>query len=155
MSLSRMGYRMPYQVDGAIFVINCRRCCRDFSSIGSRSNDEAVTQRLAIACRMRPVRKVLRSLLLLLALLVSQQGALLHELSHLSDASAPATSNDGKAHLPCETCLSFAHIVGVVHSSEVAPALLATAEHWVGAQTVPSRGADAPAHAARDPPSAG
>jgi len=112
-------------------------------------------QHVAIAGRIRAVRKVFRSLLLVLALLVSQQGALLHELGHIADASAPATSNDGKAHLPCETCLAFAHIVGVVHSSEVAPALLATAEHWTGAPSFPSRSADAPAYAARDPPHAG
>ena len=98
------------------------------------------------------MRKILSSLLLMLSLLVSQQGAVVHEFSHLRETSQTTPSKDSKAHPPCETCLAFAHIVGVVHSSLVAPTLLATADHWVGAEVFRARDADAPAYAARDPP---
>jgi hypothetical protein len=105
---------------------------------------------------MHVVRKFWGSLLLVLSLLVSQQGALLHELSHLADASRTSTQPaEGKSHAPgtlCETCLAFDHIAGVIHGSSVAPALLATADHWVGDERFAAGDADVPAHSARDPP---
>lgn len=76
----------------------------------------------------------------------------MHELSHFRETSQTTPSKEGKAHVPCETCLAFAHIVGVVHASLLAPALLATADHWVCSEVFRARDADAPAYAARDPP---
>ena len=105
---------------------------------------------------MHAVRKFWGSLLLVLSLLASQQGALLHELSHFASSSKATTQpGDDKSHAPgtlCETCLAFDHISGVVHSSVHSPLLLAATEHWVGVERFCAGDAQAPAHSARDPP---
>ncbi|MBW8831126.1 MAG: hypothetical protein JF606_17215 [Burkholderiales bacterium] len=64
-----------------------------------------------IRLRALPWRKLCRSLLLPFLLLLAQQGALLHELSH---NDAPSTQDQNKkqsAHgEACELCLGFAQL---------------------------------------------
>lgn len=71
------------------------------------------------------MRRVFLSLAVVALLLLSQQGALWHELSHLAELSAPQSSGDH--HPPgqdaCVTCLAFASIGGAAAQSVPAIAL--------------------------------
>jgi hypothetical protein len=100
------------------------------------------------------MRKLLLSLLLPFALLLSQQGAVLHEISHLADAAA---RGDGpRAHPPgdlqCEACLAFAHLAGVATLHVPAPALLSLDFQLAAVDTPVFIGADAPSARSRGPP---
>ena len=102
----------------------------------------------------RAVRKLLFSVFVSLALLLSQQGAISHEIKHLSGNESSQTS-DGKgksdvAH--CLDCLAFDHIAGAVRSTFVLPPLLETADFWQGDVNVITRAADSPSRRARAPP---
>jgi hypothetical protein len=105
---------------------------------------------------MRAVRKFWRPLLLAFSLLISQQGALLHELRHVAEsATSTSPSKSGKSDAPgtvCETCVAFAQIAGVIHSSVATPPVLAAVEHWLASEPFVAREADIPPHSARDPP---
>jgi hypothetical protein len=77
----------------------------------------------------RSMRKLLLSLLLPFVLLLSQQGAVVHEISHLADATTRVV--DGREQggrqpgdLQCEACLAFAHLAGMATAQVVPPALL-------------------------------
>jgi len=70
--------------------------------------------------------RLFASLLLPLLLVLAQQGALLHELSHYT---APDTLDEGDRQTPdkhpCELCLAFAHIGSTATSDTVVAPLLA------------------------------
>lgn len=98
------------------------------------------------------MRKLLLSFLLPFVFLLSQQGAVVHEISHLAEltASGAASGPGSSGHLPgdlqCEACLAFAHLAGVATAHVVPPALLSFSF------LVPSN--EAPAFIAADAPSA-
>ncbi|HEX7640519.1 MAG TPA: DUF2946 family protein [Burkholderiaceae bacterium] len=106
------------------------------------------------------MRKLLLSLLLPFVLLLSQQGAIEHELGHLTDAVAQANgagaggSRGGHApgDLQCQACLAFAHLAGVatVQVAAFAPIRL----HFdLPAVVAPAFiAADAPGARSRGPP---
>jgi hypothetical protein len=102
----------------------------------------------------RAVRKLLSLVLVSLALLLSQQGAVSHEIKHLVGSESSQQDGDpgksGIAH--CLDCLAFDHIAGAVHSSFALPPLLETADFWRTTVVVASRAADSPTQNARAPP---
>jgi hypothetical protein len=103
---------------------------------------------------MPPVRKLLFSLFVSLALLLSQQGAIAHEIQHLSGGESSqqggGTGKPDVAH--CMDCLAFDHIAGAVQASFVLPPLLETADFWQSDVNVITRAADSPSRRARAPP---
>src|SRR5438477_300272 len=71
------------------------------------------------------MRKLLLALVLPFVFLLSQQGAVTHELSHLTDAVSRAAGGPGQpGHQPgdaqCEACLAYAHLAGVATDEVVA-----------------------------------
>ena len=100
------------------------------------------------------MRRLLSALLLLLCLVFSQQGALLHALRHeFPDATATADSEESRpAGMTCSVCLAFAHIAGVMTSATVPPLLLPLEFHWPANSPYARRPANAPQARARDPP---
>lgn len=100
------------------------------------------------------MRKLYLTLLLPLFLLLSQQGALLHELSHYSDAES--SSQRQKQHPngdACDDCLSFAHILGAVKPDVQAPRLLPDLAHHLAATVLAqATQAAAPVPRSRGPP---
>jgi hypothetical protein len=103
------------------------------------------------------MRKLLLSLLLPFVFLLSQQGAVTHELSHLTDAVAVAAGGQAPSgHQPgdlqCEACLAFAHLAGVVTAQVLPPALLSFS-FGIPANEAPAFiAADAPTARSRGPP---
>jgi len=69
------------------------------------------------------MRQVFKALALLLLLMTAQQGAVVHELSHLSGANHVelGVPSDGAADSSCALCLAFAQVVtpAVSHSFHV------------------------------------
>ena len=103
------------------------------------------------------MRKLLLSLLLPFVFLLSQQGAVMHEISHLAEFTSGGTHGPGSTGHPpgdlqCEACLAFAHLAGAVTAHVVPPALLSFSFG------VPDNGApafiaaDAPTARSRGPP---
>jgi hypothetical protein len=103
------------------------------------------------------MRKLLLSFLLPLVFLLSQQGAVLHEMSHLADdASRVAGGQDRVGHQPgdlqCEACLAFAHLAGVATAQVVPPALLSFSFQIPVNEAPVFIAADAPTARSRGPP---
>jgi len=100
------------------------------------------------------VRRLLTSLFVSIALLFSQQGAISHELRHLSRGEASQTSEGkDKADLAfCLDCVAFAQIAGAAHVTFALPPLLETADFWQSDARVATRAADSPSRRARAPP---
>lgn len=102
------------------------------------------------------MRRLTLSVLLPLLLLLSQQGALLHEWSHWHFKPAAAVQQVESAHVDsdiCLTCLAFAQIAGLAKFDVAAmPAAPGLRYHYVA---VPSRDvaeAASPAVRNRGPP---
>jgi hypothetical protein len=101
------------------------------------------------------VRKIWSSLLLAFCLVFSQQGALLHELSHFSQRSpvAGVTEVASKAAgTSCDICVAFDQIAGVVSCSSCPAILLASEDHWEVTESFSVLASEVPASRARDPP---
>lgn len=103
------------------------------------------------------MRKLLLTFLLPFVFLLSQQGALTHELGHLADDVArAATGQDRSGHLPgdlqCEACLAFAHLAGVATAQVVPPALLSFSFQIPANESPAFIAADAPTARSRGPP---
>jgi hypothetical protein len=103
------------------------------------------------------MRKLLLAVLLPFMLLLSQQGAVLHEIGHLADVSRPGAGAPGsRTHpagdLQCETCLAFAHLAGVATLHVPAPVLLALRHPRPVVDLPAFLGADAPTARSRGPP---
>ena len=103
------------------------------------------------------MRKLLLTLVLPLVLLFSQQGAVVHELSHLTDAVARAAAGgDASGHqagdLQCEACLAFAHLAGVATATVAHPALLSFSFAIPANEAPVFIAADAPTARSRGPP---
>jgi hypothetical protein len=64
------------------------------------------------------LNRLVSTVLLGFALLLAQQGAVWHSLSHLREAPAPSQQDKQLPHSEtCAQCLAFAHIGGAVTSS--------------------------------------
>jgi len=104
------------------------------------------------------MRKLLLALLLPFVFLLSQQGAVMHELGHLADAASraagggPRQASHQPGDLQCEACLAYAHLAGVVTANVVPPALLRFGFGVPAGQAPAFIAADAPAARSRGPP---
>ena len=108
------------------------------------------------------MRKLLIAFLLPFVLLLSQQGAVTHEIGHMADFVARAGSGstagvqDRSAHLAgdlqCEGCLAFAHLAGIATAQVLPPALLSFSFHFAVIEAPAFIAADAPAARSRGPP---
>jgi hypothetical protein len=97
--------------------------------------------------------KLLRSLMLPLLLLVAQQGAVLHELSHYTATE----THDGKKQSPrgdvCDLCLAFAQVGSAAAPQSVVPLLLADlSHHLTPVLPVYAAATELPAERSRGPP---
>ena len=103
------------------------------------------------------MRKLLLSLLMPIVLLLSQQGAVMHELSHLTEltsggANGPGSTRHQPGDLQCEACLAFAHLAGAVTAHVVPPALLSFSFQVPSNESPAFIAADAPTARSRGPP---
>jgi hypothetical protein len=103
------------------------------------------------------MRKLLLTLLLPFVFLLSQQGAVTHELGHLAeDIARVADGRGASGHLPgdlqCEACLAFAHLAGAVTAQVVPPALLSFSFQIPVNEAPVFIAADAPTARSRGPP---
>jgi hypothetical protein len=103
------------------------------------------------------MRKLLLTLLLPFVFLLSQQGAVTHELGHLADAvSRAAGGQESPGHAPrdlqCQACLAFAHLAGVATAQVVPPALLSFSFRIPANESPAFIAADAPTARSRGPP---
>ncbi len=103
------------------------------------------------------MRKLLLSILLPFVLLLSQQGAVVHEISHLAEFTSGGTNGPGSTgHQPgdlqCEACLAFAPLAGVATAHVVPPALLSFSFPVPDNEAPAFIAADAPTARSRGPP---
>jgi len=102
------------------------------------------------------MRKLLLSLLLPFVFLLSQQGAVTHELGHLAEDISRVAAGQGSAGHPgdlqCEACLAFAHLAGVATAHVVPPALLSFSFQLPVNEAPVFIAADAPTARSRGPP---
>jgi hypothetical protein len=103
------------------------------------------------------MRKLLLSFLMPFVFLLSQQGAVVHEISHLAEFTSGVTTGPGSSgHLPgdlqCEACLAFAHLAGVAAAHVVPPALLSFSFQIPVDEAPVFIAADAPTARSRGPP---
>jgi hypothetical protein len=102
------------------------------------------------------MRKLLLALLLPVVLLLSQQGAMTHEVGHIADfvaqAGGKAPAGQQPGDLQCEACLAFAHLAGIATTQVVPPALLSFSFHFRVIEAPAFIAADAPAARSRGPP---
>jgi hypothetical protein len=108
------------------------------------------------------MRKLLLALLLPFVFLLSQQGAVTHEIGHIADfvarAGGGAAGNgpDRAGHQPgdlqCEACLAFAHLAGMATAQAIPPALLSFSFHFSVIEAPAFIAADAPSARSRGPP---
>lgn len=97
--------------------------------------------------RMRPMYQALCLVLLLIA---GQQGALLHEIGHLSDRQGPAKH---ATEAPCDLCPAYAQAASPAFGhSFVFPALVLARFEDAGAPLVVAVDAAVPAPRSRGPP---
>ena len=98
--------------------------------------------------------RLFRSLFVPLLLVVAQQGALLHELSHYATAE---TTGDSKKQSPrsdvCDLCLAFAQIGSAAPTQHVGAPLLAGLSHELApVAPVLVEAVQLPAERSRGPP---
>jgi hypothetical protein len=108
------------------------------------------------------MRKLLLAFLLPFVLLLSQQGAVTHEIGHIADvvaqvrAGVSGNGQDRRAHqagdLQCEACLAFAHLAGMATAHVLPPALLSFSFHFSVIEAPAFIAADAPSARSRGPP---
>jgi hypothetical protein len=104
------------------------------------------------------MRKLYLSLVLPFLMLLAQQGAVWHEIGHLSGDDTPATSTEQQDKKPptdklCKVCLSFAQVSGVAKSEVPAFNLLSFGFGFMPTVATFAITADAPALRNRGPPS--
>jgi len=93
-------------------------------------------------------------LALALLLVFAQQGALLHELSHVYRTGAPELTS-GAAYLDgklCETCLAFAKAANPASGTLLVPRIVAAVRHVSPDPEYSIIAAGAPAPRSRGPP---
>jgi hypothetical protein len=101
------------------------------------------------------MRKLYLSLVLPLLMLLAQQGAVRHEISHLGGGHPPAAQGKQQpVDKLCESCLAFAHLAAAA-KPDVAALPPAPASHRAfDAEAHAFVAADTPAQRSRGPPSA-
>lgn len=101
-----------------------------------------------------PLGELCRGLLLTLLLLVAQQGALLHELSHyLAPETQGESDKQGFAHHACATCLAFAQVHSAATADVALPTLLTNLSFAPSVTTSPAAlAAELPSQRNRGPP---
>ena len=105
------------------------------------------------------MRKLYLSLLLPMLMLLAQQGALWHEIGHLSRGTASGApvsqqQQSDQQHLDklCESCLAFAQLAAAANTSVLPLNLLSFGFGFAREVAVLAITADAPALRARGPP---
>ncbi|MEP6505695.1 MAG: DUF2946 family protein [Betaproteobacteria bacterium] len=108
------------------------------------------------------MRKLLFAFLLPIVLLLSQQGAVKHEIGHIADVVAQAgggaasrgagSTGHQPGDLQCEACLAFAHLAGMATAQALPPALLSFHFHFAVIEAPAFIAADAPTARSRGPP---
>jgi hypothetical protein len=101
------------------------------------------------------MRRLSSWLLLSLLLVIAQQGAVAHEISHYVDnvKQSQQKNKQSPADKLCEKCLAFAQIAGAVHAEPPVLALLALLTFEYSPQApVAVIAAEAPACRNRGPP---
>ena len=97
-----------------------------------------------------------RSLLLPLLLLIAQQGAVLHGLSHYGTLHASGQRGEPERQQshsgPCELCLAFAHLDAAAKPEPAAVVLPALGFEVVAISRVSGRTPPAPPEQSRGPP---
>src|ERR1700693_5974590 len=104
------------------------------------------------------MRNVFKALGLLLLLLTAQQGAVDHELSHISRADRAGLTSDsaGVADAACALCAAFAQAVTPTFShSFIIPPLARTTSQLTPERRIASVTASVPRPRSRGPPSLG
>jgi len=100
------------------------------------------------------MRRTWLSWLLPILLVIAQQGAYLHELSHYRPATEQ-NQNDSRKHAAdklCESCLAYSHLADLARFSTFEPALLALGHSLIGVVTWSARPGAAPCARSRGPP---
>lgn len=101
-------------------------------------------------------RRGLGSVALAFVLVAAQSGALLHELSHYSQASVGSETpaqKPGHNDKVCDLCLAFAQLAASLHSDAPAAQLLADLRHGGATFRAPAEvEAETPAARSRGPP---
>jgi hypothetical protein len=106
------------------------------------------------------MRKLLLAFLLPVVFLLSQQGAVSHEIGHIADfveraggeSAGRVVSGHLAGDLQCEACLAFAHLAGVVTAQVLPPALLSFGHQFAVIEAPAFIAADAPTARSRGPP---
>jgi hypothetical protein len=98
-------------------------------------------------------RRLARTLLLPLLLVLSQPAALLHELSHITGQAAQQEREQPHGTGPCMLCMAFAQLDAAASPAVAAlPLLAGLAFALVAVATVATRSAQRPALHIRGPP---
>ena len=92
------------------------------------------------------------SFVMALLMLVSQQGAVWHQIGHLSGPSTEQLQKQKPIDKLCEGCLAFAHLAASVKPERQTAPVLVTAHTLAAAQAIAFVAADAPLHRSRGPP---
>jgi hypothetical protein len=101
----------------------------------------------------RSVWQFLPSLILPLLLLLTQQGALLHELTHIAGNVQQEEGQRSSKEKPCDLCVSFAQTASIATQDVAAPGLLAGLSFLqVPAHAVADGSTERPAPRSRGPP---
>ena len=99
------------------------------------------------------MRKLYLSLILPLLMLLSQQGAVWHEIGHSGSGSSPVQSDKKQpTDKLCETCLAFAHLAATAKPEIPQPPSVNVSHTLVAVDAVPFVAADAPSQRSRGPP---
>ena len=103
---------------------------------------------------MPSIPQLCQAVLLSLLLLVAQQGASLHALTHHGIAASPTDDEQRAASAErCDWCVAFAQVASALGTEACAPALLGgIAFSLAAAEPVAAHAADAPARRSRGPP---
>ena len=120
------------------------------------ADPKLMTARRSIRLRSMSLGMLCRSLLLPLLLLLAQQGAVLHGLSHYSATSAPDQRGEPERQQPhsgpCELCLAFAHLDAAVKPAPLAIVLPVLGFEALAVSRVLAWEAPAPPEQSRGPP---
>ena len=100
------------------------------------------------------MRRTWLSWLLPILMLIAQQGAYLHELSHYRPATEQGQTGDKKhvADRLCDGCLAYSHLADLARFSVFQPPLLALGHSLVEAVAWSARPGTAPCARSRRPP---
>jgi hypothetical protein len=120
--------------------------CRNLTRKGACAHARDVTIMLVA------MRKVWLSWLLPLLMLVAQQGAYWHELSHLRPPAEQTEEKKQAAEKLCTACLAFAHLADLTTARSFEPGLLSLGFAAAQPPFASESPADAPVARSRGPP---